>query len=345
MFGRSPINNFNELIDNPQKLVKIISDKQLKVENQPECFVDAIYIPFKNRFSYLNDILKEIKWYNGPIFVLPSTEVDRKLMSGNHFDNVYQLFTQSSSFEKFFFSLKTTKHKFIGNQKLWDLPIKRSYALIHARENGFKKVLFVDDDMRMIKKDQVQKVNLLLNNYSIVGSFIEEFLDTSLLGHLEKLAGEVIYPFLSGSYLYLRPFKIKSFFPNIYNEDWLFMIPYVINKTICSFGRVIQLSKNLFNNCEEIVLQEFGDIVAEGLYKLIEVNDYESRYDLMYWENVIKERKIVFESLKEKIKEKYYIPLINIAIKTNKSIKAKDCLDFILDWEDDNIKWNKHLGG
>src|SRR5436189_164640 len=83
---------------------------------------------------------------------------------------------------------------------------------------------------------------LITNN--ITGCLVNGFPDTSVIGHIEQKNGNPYYPFLSGNFLFINPYEAEGFFPLIYNEDWLFMIPAIIKKRISAIGVIHQKRYN-----------------------------------------------------------------------------------------------------
>jgi len=248
-------------------------------------------------------------------------------------------------FKDFFASLLTSKHNqtHICEQS-WDLPIKRNYALWYSLKNGFEKILLVDDDIRGLTSKSLTSGSESLDKFIVSGCFVEDFPDTSVIGHLERVTGEDVYPFLSGSFLFLRPSKALGFFPNIYNEDWLFMACHILDGSICSFGSIAQLPYDPFVDDYRPKFQEFGEVIAEGLYGLIEDHSYERRYDPQTWTETISKRRTSLEALTQSVHNPNYVRLIMISLEINRMIIAEDCVSYVKDWEKDIVMW-RNLNG
>lgn len=333
----------NNLIDNPQILVNQVVDSAsyagIEINNE----VEAIFIPFKERFNNVRALLEELHGYCGHIYLMPSKEDDISSFKEEQNKRVDFLSFQQDNFVRFFNGLHTSHHKFINYNESWDLPIKRNYVLLYSRKKGYTRILLIDDDIRMLTLNKIKSGNNMLYRYIISGCFIQDSPDTSILGHLQRIIGEQIFPFLSGSFLFLRPFDVKGFFPNIYNEDWLFMLPHIIEHSICSFGNVCQIYSDPFTDPKKASFQEFGDIIADSLYTLIQIGKYEHRYDLEFWEEMIYERRNILKSLKQNPKCLCYQSIIDSAININCCIAPEDCLAFINDWEKDIVQWQCFL--
>ncbi len=149
--------------------------------------------------------------------------------------------------------------------------------------------------------------------------------------------------FLSRSFLLINPFEVNGFFPNIYNEDWIFMLPHIFRRSICSFGSIFQLPYKPFNEPNRVTFQEFGEIIAEGLYTLAKIKNYERRHDPRVWENEIIERRQTWIFLKDRLHKSKYRQIIDLALKSNTEITPVDCVTFIENWETDIATWNRFL--
>jgi hypothetical protein len=328
------------MIDNPQYLVKNIYGKLNKFTALD--FLDAIFVPFRNRYDNVNALLGELKWFQGPIYLLPSNTNEINLVNRNI--NYSVLSFKEPHFIDFFSNLLTSiQYNSFYNHFTWDLPAKRNYALVFSRKYGYKRILLLDDDIRGMCPDVVNKGIYSLSKYVMSGCFVENFPDTSIFGHLRIIAGEQEYPFLSGSFLFLKPFEVHGFFPSIYNEDWLFMLPHILEKSICSYGSIAQLPYDPFEDPKKATFQEFGEIIAECLYELVSIKKYELRYEPKIWENEILKRRQALISLRKRLSNIKYQEIIDIALKANMKITPKDCLIFIKNWENDLVMWRRFL--
>ncbi len=221
--------------------------------------------------------------------------------------------------------------------------MKRNFALWYSKNKPYERVLLVDDDIRGLTQAKLNLGSKYLEEYIIAGCFVDDFPDTSVVGHLELMYGTNEYMFLSGSFLYINVVKARGFFPNIYNEDWLFMLDHILDHSICSFGTIQQIPYNPFNDKKRALFQEFGDIISDGLYKLISEKKYDLRYNYRVWKEIIVERRQLLELFKQHFKQQTYQQLINTIINVSVTITPDDCLTFIEDRETDTTAWRSFL--
>jgi len=332
------------MVENPQLLVPSYAYNDDSSSINESSVPDAIYVPFKNRIKNIGGLLRELKGYEGPIYLLPTVDGNSDLSRRILAQNIEQLYIKDRPFLKFYASLRTSTHKLVkGHSVTWDLPMKRNFVIQHALTKNHRRVLLVDDDIRSIGKDCLVTGAKCLKSYVAAGCFVDDFVDTSVMGHLERVAGDPVYPFLSGSFLLLRPRAVMGFFPCVYNEDWLFMIPHILNRTICSFGTVGQLKFDPFRDSARSVFQEFGDLLVDGLYALLADNQYQNRHDKDVWSGLIAQRREFILSLSARLPKKRYQKIIAIMLNVSSRITPNDCLQFIQDWEKDLISWEKYI--
>ncbi len=326
---------------NHQNLIDLQPTRNWSGANQE--LPDAIYIPFLNRKHFLRELLQSLSWYEKEIFILVS-HVNG--MSGNTIacnGKVTILDCSKTSICARIQRLKTFKsNNPYNNIKNWDLPLKRNFALVHGFQNSFNCILLIDDDIEKISVSILNKGAATIKNgkYEISGCLIEGYPDTSVVGHLEILAGVEYVPYLSGSFLFVNPTNVISYFPLIYNEDWLFMVPSILKKSICAVNYVHQRPYDPFDDLSRIKLQEFGEVVTEGIYELLHRSQIEKRYDENFWKEYILYRAWYVNKLL-KIAEKEHIPFVSESLTISRKIRPMDCLKFVREWEEDINTFNQ----
>lgn len=155
-----------------------------------------------------------------------------------------------------------------------DLAQKRNFILHLAKLMQWESVFLLDDDI-LITNRQIQKTRTLLaeKNVAIVGFNARSFPDNSVAVHVHRWIHGAMDSFLGGGVLGIKvntPFV--SFFPRIYNEDWIFMLMYRLigNGDIVWADTVQQRPYDPFKTSRAIN-EEAGDIIGESLAKLMHV--------------------------------------------------------------------------
>lgn len=183
-----------------------------------------------------------------------------------------------------------------------DLGLKRNLGLLLARLNGWRKVLFLDDDigatgrgMQKLSSLLVRRIAGHLERHQIAGMSCRDFPDNSVVCHARKLAGLPQGNFVSGAALGVNcADQPLPFFPDIYNEDWFFFSRRAAAREIGYVGEVSQEPYNPYETADRARHEEFGDLLAEGLYALFEQQPVEMNYgarveaaDAEYWAEFI----------------------------------------------------------
>lgn len=143
-----------------------------------------------------------------------------------------------------------------------DLSRKRNVSLLIAHLAGWEKIFFLDDDIK-ISAEQFRKVAGALANNAIAGFTTTDFPDNSVVRHAQRLGGTEPYVYMSGGALGVNAREAVGFFPNIYNEDWFFMICNWARRK--NLGEVVQRAYDPFEDSQRALSEEFGDLLAEGL--------------------------------------------------------------------------------
>lgn len=168
-----------------------------------------------------------------------------------------------------------------------DLSVKRNLGLLLARLHGWGKIFFLDDDIGervhgtpiALPPEVVRRVAAELDVRRIGGLTCREFPDNSVVCHARRLAGYPQDTFVSGAALGVNcNDQPVPFFPNQYNEDWFFFSPLVADRSLGFVGSAIQAAYDPYLDPQRAREEEFGDVLAEGLFALFEQQAIEMNY-------------------------------------------------------------------
>jgi hypothetical protein len=179
-----------------------------------------------------------------------------------------------------------------------DLSTKRNLGLLLARMLGWSRIFFMDDDVRGVSLADLRATVSMLDRYRTVGMRVTDYADNSVVCHANRATGADQDIFVSGSVLAVNCQQPFGFFPEIYNEDWLFFYDDVCTGRLGWSGRdVTQLRYDPFENVERAERQEFGDVLAEGLYALLHLGSDLSTAPHRYWNEFLATRKRFLEEI------------------------------------------------
>lgn len=223
-----------------------------------------------------------------------------------------------------------------------DLSLKRNLGLLLARLNGWRKVLFLDDDVRGITADHIRRVASQLENYRIAGLRTVSYPDNSVVCHARRLVGAQQGIFVSGAALGVSCSDLPlDVFVDMYNEDWFAMYREAAHGGVTSVGEVHQLGFNPFADPDRAAREEFGDVLAEGVFAQLHAGAGPGRTTYGYWESFLETRAQLIQDLQPQL----------LARETHESLQANraldraleqlalvspgDCLDFLQAWAED----------
>ncbi len=172
----------------------------------------------------------------------------------------------------------------------YDLSLKRNLGLLLARLAGWETVLFLDDDVEGLTADRVRDAAGLLEYASVAAFAMISYPDHSVVYHASRLVGGERDVFITGGACLLDLPRMESFFPAVYNEDWLFLFDALRVGRVAYAGDVEQLPYDPFGDPERARNEEFGDVLAEGLMALLRRGGPLGEADSPYWARFLTRR-------------------------------------------------------
>jgi hypothetical protein len=247
-----------------------------------------------------------------------------------------------------------------------DLSTKRNLGLLIAKMLGWERLMFLDDDIYGISKAGVNALAAGLNHHNVSVLIPKKFPDNSVACHAHRLGGGKQGKFASAGGMGVRCDRDElPFFPNIYNEDWFFFADEAAGRRINKVGTSRQKPYEPYADPERARKEEFGDLLAEGLYCRLDkgpgVSDIDAafweEFDAAFWEEFIKSRaaflKKVADSLVPRARSRLFRrralearaaqESISAAQRQLDLIKPELCQRFIELWQADLVKWHKHV--
>jgi hypothetical protein len=237
-----------------------------------------------------------------------------------------------------------------------DLSVKRNIGLALAHMLGWQRIFFMDDDIRDVTADALAALTGLLDTngpagpYRIAGMTVREFPDNSVVCHARRDVKKDQDVFVSGSVLAVDCTVPFGFFPDIYNEDWLFFYDDTALKRLGTLGfNVRQLEYAPFADPQRATRQEFGDVIAEGLYSLLHRGRGWQDATREYWRQFLGDRRRILDEITgrlhlapEEMRDEM-ARAIEAASKTQKAIHPGMCVKYVETWREDLRCWHKRL--
>ena len=118
-----------------------------------------------------------------------------------------------------------------------DLSTKRNLGLVIARMLGWRRLMFLDDDIYDVSKEDADGLAVGLDDHNVSVLIPDQFPDNSVACHAHRLGGGQQGKFASAGGMGVRCDRDDlAFFPNIYNEDWFFFSEEAASHKIARVG-------------------------------------------------------------------------------------------------------------
>jgi glycosyltransferase involved in cell wall biosynthesis len=241
-----------------------------------------------------------------------------------------------------------------------DLSAKRNIGLLLARLQGWNKIAFLDDDITISRPGNIARLAAQLDRHQVAGMIVRKHPDNSVVCHARRDAGLQQDVFLTGAALGVHCNSLPlSLFPDIFNEDWLFFAPEAAGRQLPHVGYAKQPRYDPYARPERARCEEFGDLLAEGLYALIAEEDSNLPFGEQlrvatkeYWLRFIEARRQVLTETKtllfrflDKNGDSRRVSSAIASLKAAESqltkITADLCVNFIDAWQEDLANWQK----
>lgn len=241
-----------------------------------------------------------------------------------------------------------------------DLSAKRNLGLLLARQLGWGKVAFVDDDIKVSTPAHFNRLAGQLDRHQVAGMTVREFPDNSVVCHARRLAGMPQDVFVTGAVLGVQlSERPLGFFPDIYNEDWFFFAEQAASRSLPRVGQAQQAAYEPFTSPDRAGWEEFGDLLAEGLFALfgdgppgLGIGNHLKAASARYWSRFIEARQAVLTDTRGALEQFMDLdPGNSVVDSAITSLKAAEalldtdispglCVNFVEAWQQDLVDWH-----
>jgi hypothetical protein len=231
-----------------------------------------------------------------------------------------------------------------------DLSMKRNIGLVLAKMLGWRRVFFLDDDIRDIAYPDLQATVGMLGSFPAVGMWVTDFPDNSIVCHANRQTEGSQDVFVSGAALAVECDAGIGFFPDIYNEDWLFFFDDASNRRLANSGKkATQLIYYPFANAKRAAWQEFGDVLAEGLYSLLHLGLSVADATPGYWASFLQARRSFLNDILTRSQNAdpairgEMVESVEAALECLGQIKPELCARYVQSWQTDLRDWKRRM--
>jgi hypothetical protein len=235
-----------------------------------------------------------------------------------------------------------------------DLSIKRNLALMLSRLIGWERILFLDDDITQLDPGDMRRASGLLSGKNAVGLHVTGFPDHSVVCHAYRMAGGEQEPFIGGGAMAVAVGRSNAFFPDIYNDDWFYLLDEDGGlQPVAVTGNVRQFPYDPFRNEDRARAEELGDVLAEGIFWLLDQGRTLAGADEEYWARFLEKRRQFIGRVLEMVKKDHGLhpedrqrritALSHGSMFRLNTIKPDLCAGYLRAWAQDRKRWEYHL--
>jgi hypothetical protein len=317
--------------------------------------VDAIIVPTIRRVAYLKQAARAALHLGCPLVTLHSKKWTCASDAIRHVDRQVDLIAIDVP-EPAHLRLPEleTSRLLAGTvfEQRSDQSAKRNLGLMLSHMVGWERVVFLDDDIRVPDPDDLSRATGLLNTHAAVGLRIGGFPDNSVVCHAFRDVGGDQGTFVGGGAMAVEVERNRSFFPNIYNEDWFYLLEGGKRlQSVAIVGEVLQYPYDPYR-VERARNQELGDVLAEGLFWLLDQGKAAPDGDLRHWRDFLAKRQLFIEQIlalvgratdigpAERVR---MIEALKAAQGRLAHITAELCVDYLKALVSDQERWRRHI--
>jgi hypothetical protein len=235
-----------------------------------------------------------------------------------------------------------------------DLSAKRNLGLMLSHMLGWERVVFLDDDIMVSEPKDLTNAVGLLDTHTAVGLRIGGFPDNSMVCHAFRDAGGDQGTFVGGGAMAVEVKRNRSFFPNIYNEDWFYLLDAGKRlQSVATVGEVLQYPYDPYRP-DRARAEELGDVLAEGTYWLLDQGKTASDGDLGHWRDFLAKRQRFIKQVLDMVERSAdigsadrarMVEALKAALGRSSRIPAQLCVDYLKALVNDQERWQRHIRG
>jgi hypothetical protein len=326
---------------------------------------DAILVPTNRRVEFLSACISLAQQTTIPLIVVCSKRVNKwQVIEAVERENVKVFAVDLPEYPAnplvgTSFGTSTEEDLLAASSgKTRDLSTKRNLGLVIAKMLGWRRLMFLDDDIYGIAKEDVEALAAALNNHNVSALIPKYYPDNSVACHAFRLGGGEQKTFASAGGMGVRcDWADLPFFPNVYNEDWFFFSQEAASRRIAVVGESRQLEYDPYRDPDRAVKEEFGDLLAEGLYARLDARLGISDVDEAYWTAFKDSRRDFLRRVAESLDGHPERDLedgdgprvraaqvsIRAAQEQLERIDSGLCQKFIKLWQADLVEWRRYL--
>ncbi|WP_344652071.1 hypothetical protein [Cryptosporangium japonicum] len=233
-----------------------------------------------------------------------------------------------------------------------DVSVKRNLALVLARSLGVRSLFFLDDDIIVPDwVDVCRAATTVEHGHWAAGLFVDGYPDNSVVCHANRLSGGQQDTFVGGGALMVDAQRANGFFPNVYNEDWFFLLDSAAERAVATVGTAVQRPYDPFSSPQRARGEEFGDVLAESLFWLFDLGGSLRDADADFWAGAMRRRLRFIDEVRanvdvmgDALSLHWRIEAsLDAAVAAHRAFDPLTCARFVESWRHDRKAWSRRL--
>lgn len=233
-----------------------------------------------------------------------------------------------------------------------DTPAKRNLGLVFAALVGWQRVFFLDDDITVDHVDVLRAAACQLGQFEVAGLRVEEFPDNSVVCHAGRELGRPQQTFIGGGALAVDVAKAaEAFFPQVYNEDWFYLLNDKGLRPIVVAGQAGQQQYDPYFSPSRARFEEVGDTLAEGVFWLLDEDGKVNDATPKHWQKFLSDRRAFIDDLLGTVdnsdlpvrKRRKIRSALKAALRQNRRISEELCVKYVDAWLEDRKIWRARV--
>ncbi|TQS43778.1 hypothetical protein [Cryptosporangium phraense] len=314
--------------------------------------VDMIAVPTSRPVSYLAQAVHLAEQLDCVLLVLASgkssvAEIERRY--GDRLDGRLIAVEVPPGFARYteMFRFETDEIAAGACTRPSDISVKRNVALMIARALGVHRLFFLDDDIVVPDHvDVYRAASAVGKQHWAVGFSIEGYPDNSVVCHAHRESGGLQDAFVGAGALMASPQRADGFFPNIYNEDWFYLLKCAADRAVATTGKAIQRPYDPFGTPSRARREEFGDLLAESLFWLLDLGGSVTDAGPEFWRQAIERRRLFIEEVRAAVEQmaapssQWRIEAsLDAAVDAHREFTPRVCSWYLEAWMRDRLRW------
>jgi hypothetical protein len=235
-----------------------------------------------------------------------------------------------------------------------DTSVKRNLGLALARMTGWQRILLLDDDISRVKAADVTRGASLLDNGGVVGLDNVGWADNSVVCHANRDTGGAQGTFVGAGAMLIPGSRATSFFPDVYNEDWFFLLDGERLTDVTVHGEFAQARFDPYVNPSRAGKEEFGDCLAEGIFALLDDGLTVAAANRPFWRDFLADRDTFIETVMRRLptapgmsvfRRTQVAAALRAARASLSEITPDLCCGYLAAWRRDRHRWREWVVG